>query len=101
MKILSIIPMVQLCAGTKEPICAIRAMIAVCRIYVDLPAILGPVITAMRLSVQSSEVSLGTKREWESTFSTTGCLPSRISSLSPRLTSGFVYLFLTAASASE
>ena len=31
-------------AGTKEPVCAISTISAVCLIYVDLPAILGPVI---------------------------------------------------------
>ena len=46
--ILSTIPIFALSAGTNEPICAIRTISAVWRIYVDLPAILGPVIIAMR-----------------------------------------------------
>ena len=45
-KILSTTPTVALEAGTKLPICAISTMRATCRIYVDLPAILGPVIIA-------------------------------------------------------
>src|ERR1051326_547732 len=34
-------------AGTYDPICAITAISAACRRYVDLPPILGPVIIAI------------------------------------------------------
>jgi len=43
-KILSTTPILAESAGTKEPICAIIVINATCLIYVDLPAILGPVI---------------------------------------------------------
>lgn len=43
-KILSTTPIFAESAGTKEPICAIIVIRATCLIYVDLPAILGPVI---------------------------------------------------------
>jgi len=43
--ILSQIDIFALLAGMKLPICAIITIRAVCLIYVDLPAILGPVIS--------------------------------------------------------
>ena len=43
-KILSHIPIFAASAGTKDPICAISTIRAVCLIYVDFPAIFGPVI---------------------------------------------------------
>ncbi len=43
-KILSTTPILADEAGTKEPICAIRVIRATCLIYVDFPAIFGPVI---------------------------------------------------------
>ena len=46
--ILSTIHILALSAGTNEPVCARRTISAVCLIYVDLPAILGPVIIETR-----------------------------------------------------
>ena len=40
-------------AGTKEPICAISTMRAVCRSRADLPAMLGPVIIMICCDVSS------------------------------------------------
>ena len=37
-------------AGTKLPMCAIRAISATCRMYVDLPAMFGPVMIITRCS---------------------------------------------------
>ena len=83
-------------AGTKHPMCAISVMIATCRIYVDLPAIFGPVIIIVRLSESSSSVSFGTYAPLSSNVSTTGCLPSSMSiHLIFLLISGFTYLFAT------
>ena len=48
--ILSQTPITACEAGTNEPIWASRVIIAVCLIYVDLPAILGPVIIKSLLS---------------------------------------------------
>ena len=42
-KMLSTMPIRALSAGTKEPICAIREIRAVCLSRADLPLILGPV----------------------------------------------------------
>ena len=49
-KILSTTPIRAKDAGTNEPTCAISAISATCLIYVDLPAILGPVIIASLFS---------------------------------------------------
>ena len=54
-------------------------MSAACRITVDLPAMLGPVMTMSCASSGSSVVSLGTKRPAAASFSTTGWRPSSIS----------------------
>ena len=78
MNTLSTIPISALDAGTKLPACAIIAMRATWRIYVDFPAMFGPVIMAHLLSEQSSSVSFGTNGSPSSIFSTTGCLPSVI-----------------------
>ena len=75
-------------AGTNEPICAMTTMSAVCRITVDLPAMLGPVITMSCASSGSSVVSLGTKRPAAASFSTTGWRPSSISRRNEPSTSG-------------
>ena len=48
-KIRSTIPMFALSAGTKLPICAISTIRAVWRIYVDFPAMFGPVMMEIRL----------------------------------------------------
>ena len=74
-KMRSEIPISASVAGTKEPVCASRAIRAVWRMYVDFPAIFGPVITAMRFSSLSSKVSFSTKRPLSIMRSTTGCRP--------------------------
>ena len=100
-KILSTIPMRALDAGTKLPTCAISVISATCRIYVDLPAIFGPVIiNILSLSV-FSVVSFGTNIEPLSIFSTTGCLPSFISILPLSEISGITKLFFAAACARD
>ncbi len=78
-KILSAIPIFALSAGTNEPICAINTINAVWRIYVDLPAILGPVITAILFLPLSRYVSLATNKSLLIIFSTTGWRPFLIS----------------------
>ena len=87
-KMASTTPTWQLDAGTKEPICAIRAIRAFWRIYVDLPAIFGPVMMRQRSVVQLSLVSLGTKRLPFSICSTTGWRPSVMVSSSLSSTTG-------------
>ena len=64
--------------GTKLPTCAISVIKATCLIYVDLPAILGPVIIDNLFSSLSKYVSFGTKFPIPTIFSITGCLPSFI-----------------------
>ena len=59
-------------AGTKLPIWASSTMSAVCRIYVDLPDIFGPVIIAIRSAFLSIYVSFGTNISFSSISSTTG-----------------------------
>ena len=58
--------------GTEIPICAINVINATCLIYVDLPAMLGPVIIARRLSFLSKYVSFSTKLPPGNIFSITG-----------------------------
>ena len=53
-------PMVALAAGTKLPMCASTAISAACRMYVDLPPMLGPVTISIR-RLSSKVRSLGTK----------------------------------------
>jgi len=77
--ILSTIHILAESAGTKLPVCAIRTIRAVCLIYVDLPAILGPVIIATLLELLSRYVSLAMNISLLIIFSTTGCLPFFIS----------------------
>ena len=81
-------PMTALCAGTNEPICAMSTMSAVWRMYVDLPAMFGPVTMATRSSASLRNVSFGTKRLSFCACSTTGWRPSRMSSVRERSTSG-------------
>ena len=100
-KILSTIPILADFAGTKLPICAIRVISATCRIYVDLPAIFGPVIIIIRSSSLFKRVSFGTNIEFFDIFSTTGCRPSVISILPLSDISGMVKLFLYAVCASD
>ena len=78
-KILSTTPILAEVAGTKLPTCAINVIIATCLIYVDLPAILGPVIIDNLFSSLSKYVSFSTKTPVPSIFSITGCLPPLIS----------------------
>ncbi len=59
-KIASSGPSFALRAGTYMPQWASRATIAVCRMYVDLPPMLGPVTMSRRRSALSI-TSLGTK----------------------------------------
>ena len=47
-------------AGMKLPICAMRTSSAFCRMYVDFPAMLGPVMISSWLAVASRRTSLGT-----------------------------------------
>ena len=77
-KMRSTTPMWALCAGTNEPICAMSTISATCRIYVDLPAIFGPVMMLTRSSFAPMWVSLGTKNASPRIFSTTGWRPSWI-----------------------
>ena len=84
-------------AGTKEPIWAMRTMSAVWRIWVDLPAILGPVTMATRSSPPLRKVSLGTK-------ASCGLFHHGMAALGNAYLSGCVHfrhgiLFLTAVSA--
>ena len=78
-KILSHIDIFAYFAGTKEPIWAISTINAVWRIYVDFPAMLGPVIIASLLLFMSRNVLLAINVLSGIIFSTTGCLPSLIS----------------------
>ena len=87
--ILSTIPTVADLAGTKEPICAIRIIRAVCLIYVDLPAMFGPVTIATLFRLSSRSTSLGTKGMSFRVCSTTGCLPAFISRSREVSISGF------------
>ena len=59
-------------AGMNEPACAISVNKATCRIYVDFPAILGPVRIITSHSAGSRNVSLGTKSSPDNSRSTTG-----------------------------
>ena len=77
--ILSTIQISALLAGTNEPICASIVINATCIIYVDLPDILGPVITEMVFSSLSNIQSFSINFSFLSIFSTIGCLPSTIS----------------------
>ena len=88
LQILSIIPICADLAGTKLPICAISTISATCLMYVDLPAILGPVMIANLFSFESKYASFCTKDPAESIFSITGCLPSFISIISDLSISG-------------
>ena len=56
-KILSTTPIFAEDAGTKLPICAISVINATCLMYVDFPAMLGPVIIANLFSPSSKYVS--------------------------------------------
>jgi hypothetical protein len=63
-------------------------MWATWRMYVDLPAMFGPVITRICLSPVSSRQSLGTNAPAGTVVSTTGCRPSATSIASPSSTTG-------------
>ncbi len=75
--------------GTKEPICAISMMRAVCRSRADLPAMLGPVIIMICCSLSSSNTSLGIYSSPTSmSVSMTGWRPSRMSMRLPSSSTG-------------
>ena len=76
-------------AGTKLPVCAISTISAVCLIYVDLPAILGPVIIVTLFDELSRYVSLDINISLVIIFSTTGCRPFLISIIPLSLILGF------------
>ena len=75
-------------AGTKLPTWAIKVISATCLIYVDFPAIFGPVIIETLLSDLSKYVSFEINSPCGSIFSITGCLPSLISITPESVTSG-------------
>ena len=75
-------------AGTNEPVCASNASSATCRIYVLLPAMFGPVMTAICWASLSSCVSFGTNGSPISACSSTGWRPSSICSMPSSRTSG-------------
>ena len=87
--ILSTIHILAESAGTKLPVCAIRTISAVCLIYVDLPAILGPVIIVTLFDELSRYVSLDINISLVIIFSTTGCRPFLISIIPLSLIFGF------------
>ena len=65
-------------AGIKLPIWVMSTSRATCRMYVDLPAMLGPVMITIRSSVEFNVTLLGTKISLSRSRSTTGWRPSRI-----------------------
>ena len=71
-KMLSTMPISADDAGTKLPICAISTIRAIWRIYVDLPAILGPVMIATLSLLLSRYTSFGTNGASFKSASTTG-----------------------------
>ena len=75
-------------AGTKLPACAITAIVATWRMYVDLPAMLGPVMSMIWSVVQLSAVPFGTKGSASGSCSMIGWRPSAISSTSESSTAG-------------
>ena len=64
-------PIVAAFAGTNEPICASSAICATCRMYVDLPAMFGPVISTSCSASGSRRQSFGHER----------CPPASIASI--------------------
>ena len=76
-------PIVAERAGTKLPIWAISTMSATCLMYVDLPAMLGPVRSVTWASSLLRYESFGTKVPGGMVLSTTGCLPSLMSMTLP------------------
>ena len=86
--ILSTTPMCASEAGTNEPTCAINVINATCLIYVDLPAMLGPVIIDNLFSSLSRYVSFSTNTPVPSILSITGCLPPLMSKIPESSTSG-------------
>ena len=87
--ILSTTPILADVTGTKLPICAISTIRATCLIYVDLPAILGPVIMLICSFSSSRYVSLSINSPAGNIFSITGCLPPLISIIPPSSIIGF------------
>ena len=99
---LSTIPILTRFAGTKEPICAMSTMRAVCRNTADFPDMFGPVIIMICCVSLSSVMSFamygsfGGRRN-----SIMACLPCSISNLFSSVNSGAQYLFATATVAKE
>ena len=87
-KILSTTPICASVAGTNDPTCAINVIRATCLMYVDLPAIFGPVIIDSLLSSLSRYVSFSTNTPVPSILSITGCLPPFMSKIPESSTSG-------------
>ena len=87
-KILSTTPMCADVAGTNEPIWAINVINATCLIYVDFPAMFGPVIIETLFDSLSRYVSFATNAPLGNIFSITGCLPSLMSIIPLSSTSG-------------
>ncbi len=85
---MSTMPTVADFAGTKEPICAMSTISAVCRYYLDYRRCWRPVMIRARKSSLSRCVSLGTKRASVCMSSTTGWRPSFIIILPDRSISG-------------
>ena len=100
-KIRSTTPIFALSAGTKLPICAISTISAVWRMYVDFPAMFGPVIMEIRFLWLSRYVSFGMNISFSIICSTTGWRPFRISMRPVSLILGRTKLFLCATSARE
>ena len=81
-------PIRALRAGTKLPTWASSTMSAACRMYVDFPAMFGPVITRHSTSPDASRRSFGTNRAPSVLSSSTGCRPSWMSMTPPSSTTG-------------
>ena len=100
-KILSTIPIFAFSAGTKLPICAISTIRAVCLIYVDLPAIFGPVIMDTLFLWLSRYVSFAINISFSIICSTTGWRPFLMSITPVVFVFGRTKWFLSATRARE
>ena len=87
-------------AGTNEPICAITAIVATWRMYVDFPAMFGPVMSIIWSVVVLRNAEFGTNGSASGSCSIIGCLPSVISRTSESSTTGLTYPAASARSAS-
>ena len=75
-------------AGTNEPTCAITASVATWRMYVDLPAMFGPVMSMIWSVVVLRNAPFGTNGSASASCSTIGWRPSTISRTSESSTVG-------------